>query len=52
LETDIDRLTLIPSDGGRFEVTVNESLVFSKIETGRHAHPGEVEKLVALQIRK
>jgi selenoprotein W-related protein len=35
-------MTLIPSDGGRFEVTINEDLIYSKLETRRHAEPGEV----------
>ncbi len=39
-------ITLVPSDGGRFEVTVNGKLIFSKLETKRHAQPGEVVGLV------
>ncbi len=42
----IETVTLIPSDGGRFEVSVNGRLVFSKLETKRHAEPGEVVGLV------
>ncbi len=42
----IEGLTLVPSDGGRFEVSVNGRLVFSKLETKRHAQPGEVVGLV------
>ena len=37
---------MIPSDGGRFEVSVGNKLVYSKLKTGRHAHEGEVESLV------
>ncbi|MCB9458434.1 MAG: SelT/SelW/SelH family protein [Anaerolineaceae bacterium] len=37
---------LIPSQGGRFEVTVNGELVFSKKELGRHAEPGEVREAI------
>ncbi len=40
-EEDIESIALIPSDGGRFEVTVNGELVFSKKSLGRHAQPGE-----------
>jgi len=43
----IEAITLIPSDGGRFEVTVNGHLIFSKIATARHAQTGEVVGLVA-----
>jgi selenoprotein W-related protein len=46
LEGQIESLTLIPSSGGRFEVTVNGELVYSKKATGRHAEPGEVFHLV------
>ncbi|MDQ3985487.1 MAG: Rdx family protein [Actinomycetota bacterium] len=38
----MDELKLIPSRGGVFEVVVDEDLVFSKKETGRHAEPDEV----------
>ncbi len=42
----IENLSLVPSEGGRFEVTVNGKLVYSKLETKRHAQPGEVIGLV------
>jgi selenoprotein W-related protein len=45
-EPEIESLTLVPSDGGRYEVTVNNQLVYSKLRTGRHAEPGEVTGLV------
>ena len=45
-EPEIETLSLEPSDGGRFEVTVNDRLVYSKLQTGRHAEPGEVVGLV------
>jgi selenoprotein W-related protein len=45
-EPEIESITLIPSEGGRFEVTVNETLVYSKLQTGRQAEPGEVVRLV------
>lgn len=41
-ESIIESLTLIPSDGGRYEVVVDEKLIYSKLKTGRHADPGEV----------
>jgi len=37
---------MIPSTGGRFEVTVNGELVFSKKQLGRHANPGEVREAI------
>jgi len=45
-EPEIETLSLIPSDGGRFEIVVNDRLVYSKLETKRHAEPGEVSGLV------
>ena len=42
----IETITLVPSDGGRFEVTVNGQLLYSKLETHRHAALGEVLELV------
>jgi selenoprotein W-related protein len=45
-EPEIEALTLVPSDGGRFEVSVNGTLLYSKLQTRRHAEPGEVTELV------
>jgi selenoprotein W-related protein len=42
----IETITLVPSDGGKFEVTVNGDLLFSKKALARHAEPGEVLRLV------
>ena len=42
----VETITLAPSDGGKFEVSVNGQLVYSKLETHRHAGPGEVLGLV------
>ena len=42
----IEEIKLIPSDEGRFEVTVNGQLLFSKLELHRHAEAGEVVGLV------
>jgi selenoprotein W-related protein len=42
----VEELKLIPSDGGRFEVTVNGQLLYSKLTTHRHVEPGEVVGLV------
>jgi len=45
-ETKIESLTLVPSTGGRYEVSVNGQLLFSKLKTGRFPEPGEVIGLV------
>jgi len=33
----IQRVTLLPSSGGRYEVTIDGQLVYSKKATGKHA---------------
>ena len=45
-EADIETFTLVPSDGGTFELTVNDSLVYSKLKTNRHMETGEATLLV------
>lgn len=45
-ENEIESLTLKPAAGGRFEVKVNNRLVYSKLQTSRHADQGEVVGLV------
>jgi selenoprotein W-related protein len=46
----ISRLELVPSGGGRFEVTIDGQLIFSKLELKRHAEPGEVEQLAETRL--
>ncbi len=46
LEYEIEEITLVPSDGGKYEITVNGDLVYSKLKTNRHAGSGEVLALV------
>jgi selenoprotein W-related protein len=52
IEAETKSITLVPSDGGRFEVEVNNFLVYSKLNTGRHAEPGEVLNLIKEHIMK
>lgn len=42
----IEEIKLIPSDDGKFEVTVNGQLLYSKLKSRRHAEPGEILSLV------
>lgn len=51
-EQKIERIGLIPSDGGRFEVEVNGDLIYSKLETGRHLEDQELVGLVADYLRE
>ena len=43
-------IRLVPSSKGRFEVTMDGELIFSKADLKRHAEPGEVAKLVEQRI--
>lgn len=40
----IARVSLVPSSGGAFEVTANDDLVYSKLETGRFPDEGVLLK--------
>ncbi len=51
-EPGIKSITLIPSDGGAFEVNVDDSLIYSKLSTGRHAEAGEVKALLQKMIKE
>lgn len=42
----IESIALSPSDGGCFEVRVNDQLVFSKLKIFRFPEPGEVIRLI------
>jgi selenoprotein W-related protein len=39
-------VALAPSGGGVLEVTLGDTLLFSKKQLGRHAQPGEVLALI------
>ena len=41
----IDELTLITGSAGVFDVIVDDEMLYSKADTGRHAEPGEVLSL-------
>jgi len=43
-------LTLIPSDGGRFEVSLDGKLIFSKLATGRFPENKEVLDQIKAQV--
>jgi selenoprotein W-related protein len=51
-ESEVQSITLVPAEGGRFEVTVNDRLVYSKLKTSRHADQGEVVELVRKFLRE
>ncbi|MDW7982702.1 MAG: Rdx family protein [Thermomicrobium sp.] len=49
-ELQIGEITLVPSTGGRFEVSVDDVLVFSKLATKRFPEEGELVELVGRRI--
>lgn len=40
---DIGGFTLVPSDKGRFELSLDGDLIFSKVEEGRFPEYGEIK---------
>jgi selT/selW/selH-like putative selenoprotein len=49
-EREIETIRLIPAGNGKFEVVVNDQLIFSKTSLGRHAEEGEVDRLIQDEI--
>lgn len=46
LERQVEDFSLVPSEGGRFEFSVDGKLIYSKLKTFRHAEEGELKKLL------
>jgi selenoprotein W-related protein len=51
-EERIEQISLVPSDGGRFELTVNGELLYSKLQTRRHTETGEAAGLVRKYLKE
>jgi selenoprotein W-related protein len=49
--TQIGGWRLVPSSGGRHEVTINGELVFSKLATGRFPEASEIRQAVAARLK-
>ncbi|MBX6332335.1 MAG: Rdx family protein [Gemmatimonadaceae bacterium] len=45
------QIEMIPSRGGRFEVTLDGTPIFEKSKLGRHARSGEVLSLIKQRAR-
>lgn len=45
-KNDIEELTIIPSSGGVFEISMNEELLFSKKELNRFPEDDEAENII------
>jgi len=50
LKQDIGRLVLVPSGGGKFEVTVNGQKIYSKLDTGQFPEPAQILKAVRAKL--
>ncbi|KAA0276508.1 MAG: SelT/SelW/SelH family protein [Anaerolineales bacterium] len=46
----IEALILVPSGEGRFEVSANGKLIYSKLQTKRHAEAGEILGLISKMV--
>jgi selenoprotein W-related protein len=46
----LSEIRLVPSSGGRFEISLDGELIFSKATLDRHAEPGEVSALIGQRI--
>ena len=47
----VRRFVLVPSDGGRFEVSIGGELVYSKLETGVFPEPRDIVKMVEERLK-
>ena len=45
-----DDLVLVTGENGVFDVVVDDTIVYSKAETGRHAEPGEILDLFTAHV--
>jgi selenoprotein W-related protein len=50
LKWDVEEWQLVPSDGGRFEISVDGELIYSKLETGSFPDEDQVIGLIRKRI--
>jgi selenoprotein W-related protein len=43
---EIQEMVLVPSGGGKFEVYVDDDLIYSKLETGEFPEPEEIVRAI------
>ena len=46
----VDELVLVTGENGVFDVVVDDTILYSKAETGRHAEPGEILDLFTAHV--
>ena len=47
--TDVKELTIVPSGGGAFEVTINGNLIYSKLDTGEFPTTDQITSAIEAQ---
>jgi selenoprotein W-related protein len=47
----IDKLTLVPSDGGRFEISIDGDLIYSKKKTGKFPDEDKLVKQIQKKLK-
>jgi selenoprotein W-related protein len=45
-------MVLVPSDGGRFEIFVDDERIFSKLETGTFPEARQIVKAIEARMKK
>jgi len=51
-EKELEWVKVNPSSGGRFEIVLDGELIYSKLQTHRHAEPGEVAKVIEQKLKR
>ncbi len=47
---DIEEWQLVPSDGGRFEISLDDEIIYSKLETGKFPDEDLIVSLIRKQV--
>jgi selenoprotein W-related protein len=47
---DIEEWQLVPSDGGRFEISIDGEIIYSKLETGKFPDEDLIVSLIRKQV--
>lgn len=48
---DIAEVNLVPSDGGKFEIFVDDEQIYSKVETGEFPNPRDIVKAIEARMK-
>jgi len=50
-KTDITEMNLVPSDGGKFEIFVDDDQIYSKVETGEFPNSRDIVKAIEARMK-